>query len=106
MICAAPGSWVHRGDTLRGDVALLRLDEPSPCDARTKLWRAPVSGGMVRAYGFPNATATEGISADAYLAGSGGREGEWVQLNPVGGGMQFIEAVLKSSRDGNVWVPM
>jgi hypothetical protein len=49
----APGSWVYRDDDpWRGDVALLVLDEPVPCDARATLWRAPISGGRVRALGY------------------------------------------------------
>jgi hypothetical protein len=86
----APGSWVHRDDTLRGDVALLVLDEPAPCDARATLWLAPISGGMVRAHGFPRAEPY-GIPADAELGGDGGRGGEFGLLNRVGAGRQWIE---------------
>jgi hypothetical protein len=87
----APDSWVHRGATRRGDVALLRFDEPSPCDTSTQLWRAPVSGVRVSVYGFPRAAGGDGISTEAVLAGSGGRQGEWVQLNPVGSGLPWID---------------
>jgi Trypsin-like peptidase domain len=90
----APGSWVHRDDeTLRGDVTLLVLDEPAPCDAHATLWLAPISGGMVRAYGFPR-TEPHGIPADAELggdAGHRGRGGEFALLNRVGTGGQWIE---------------
>jgi trypsin-like peptidase len=87
----ASGSWVYRDDNpLRGDVALLVLDEPAPCDAHATLWLAPISGGMVRAHGFPQAEPY-GIPADAELGGDGGREGEFGLLNPVHVGRQWIE---------------
>jgi hypothetical protein len=86
----APGSWVHREGTRRGDVALLRLDEPTPCRAGTKLWRAPISGGKVRAYGFP-AAEPMGMPVEAELAGSGGREGEFAVLDRVRAGGPWIE---------------
>lgn len=92
-----PGSWVHRDDeTLRGDVTLLVLDEPAPCDARATLWLAPISGGMVRAYGFPPAEPY-GIPADAELGGDGGRGGEFGLLNRVGAGRQWIEPGFSGS---------
>lgn len=87
----ARGSWVRRReDTLRGDVTLLVLDEPAPCDGCATLWLAPISGGMVRAHGFPGA-APYGISADAELGGGGGREGEFGLLNRVSAERQWIE---------------
>ncbi|MET9479035.1 serine protease [Streptomyces sp. NPDC006638] len=79
----APGSWVQKNDTQRGDVTLLRLDEPADCGTRTTLWRVPLSAGGVSVYGFPEASGTLGMGADAELAGSGGREGEWGLLNQV-----------------------
>ncbi|MFC3351049.1 trypsin-like peptidase domain-containing protein [Streptomyces echinoruber] len=85
-----PGSWVHRDGTRRGDVALLRLDEPAGCGIRTTLWKAPVSGGRVRVYGFPQAEPY-GVAADAELAGPAGREGEWGQLKQVRAGDPWIE---------------
>ena len=85
-----PGSWAYRGDTRRGDVALLVLDEPAPCDAHTRLWCAPLSGGRVRAHGFPQAEPY-GISVDAELAGDGGRGGEFGLLNRVRADGQWIE---------------
>lgn len=85
-----PDSWVYRNGTRRGDVALLTLDEPAPCDAGTKLWLAPISGGRVRVYGFPQ-IEPYGIAADAELAGSGSREGEWAVLNRVHSAGQWIE---------------
>jgi hypothetical protein len=81
-----PGSWVYRG----GDVALLELDEPTPCGAHTRLWCAPLSGGRVRAHGFPRAEPY-GISADAELAGDGGRGGEFGLLNRVHADGPWIE---------------
>ncbi|MYS19506.1 Protein kinase domain-containing protein [Streptomyces sp. DvalAA-14] len=87
----APESWVHRSGTRRGDVALLRLDEPTGCRAHASLWRAPISGGKVRVYGFP-AAEPYGIGTDAELAGSGGREGEWGLLNRIRTGSPWIEA--------------
>jgi hypothetical protein len=83
------GTWVYRGSQ-RGDVALLELDEPTPCGAATMLWRAPLSGGKVRAYGFPRVEPF-GIPVDAELAGVGGREGEWGTLLPIASGRQWIE---------------
>jgi hypothetical protein len=86
-----PGSWVYRGgDTRRGDVALLELDEPTPCGAHARLWCAPLSGGRVRAHGFPRAEPY-GISVDAELAGDGGRGGEFGLLNRVLADGQWIE---------------
>jgi hypothetical protein len=86
-----PGSWVYRdGDTRRGDVALLKLDEPTPCGAHTRLWCAPLSGGRVRAHGFPRAEPY-GISADAELAGDGGRGGDVGLLNRVHADGPWIE---------------
>lgn len=87
-----PGSWAwyHEPGPSHGDVALLELDEPAPCDAGVTLWRAPVSGGRVRVHGFP-ATAQSGISADAELGGDGGSYGELGYLNPVHDGRQWIE---------------
>lgn len=87
----APGSWVYRDDDpLRGDVALLVLDDPAPCDTHATLWLAPISGGLVRAHGFPQAEPN-GIPADAELGGDGGRGGEFGLLNPVRAGLQWIE---------------
>lgn len=55
-------------------MALLELDDPAPCGAHARLWCAPLSGGRVRAHGFPRAEPY-GISVDAELAGDGGRGG-------------------------------
>ncbi len=86
-----PGSRAYQGrDTRRGDVALLVLDEAVLCDAHTKLWCAPISGGRVRAHGFPQAEPY-GISVDAELAGDGGRGGELGLLNRVRADAQWIE---------------
>lgn len=86
-----PGSWAHRGgDTRHGDVALLVLDEATLCDAHTKLWCTPISGGRVRAHGFPRAEPY-GIPVDAELAGDGGRGGEFGLLNRVRADGQWIE---------------
>jgi hypothetical protein len=88
---AVRGLWVLREDgTLRGDVALLVLDERAPCDGCATLWLAPVSGGMVRARGFPRAEPY-GIPVDAELGGIGGREGEFGLLNRVSTDRQWIE---------------
>lgn len=86
----APGTWVYRDGTRRGDVVLLELDEPPGCDARTKLWKVPISGGRVRVYGFPG-VEPDGVGVDAELAGSGGREGEWGLLKRMGEGDPWIE---------------
>ncbi|EGX56152.1 hypothetical protein SZN_29250 [Streptomyces zinciresistens K42] len=86
----APGTWVHTNGTQRGDVALLELDESPGCDVRTTLWKAPISGGAVRAYGFPRSEPF-GMGTDARLAGSGGRQGEWGLLKRVRLGDPWIE---------------
>lgn len=85
----APGTWVHENGTRRGDVALLELDEPAGCGTRTTLWKAPISGGTVRVYGFPQAEPF-GMGTDAQLAGSGHRQGEW--------------GLLKRARTGDPWI--
>ncbi|MFI6011820.1 serine protease [Streptomyces sp. NPDC051243] len=85
----APGTWRHVDGTQRGDVALLELDEPAGCGTRTTLWKAPISGGTVRVYGFPHADPI-GMGTDAELAGSGGRQGEW--------------GLLKRARTGDPWI--
>ena len=86
----APDSWVHKSGTRRGDVALLELEEPADCGLRTTLRKAPISGGGVRAYGFPQ-DEPYGIWTKAELAGSGGRQGEWGQLRRVDVGDPWIE---------------
>ncbi|MET8136823.1 trypsin-like serine protease [Streptomyces sp. NPDC005251] len=85
----AAGTWVHDHSTQRGDVALLELDEPADCGTRTKLWKAPISGGTVQVYGFPH-DEPFGMGADARLAGSGHRQGEW--------------GLLKRMREGEPWI--
>ncbi|KUO21800.1 trypsin-like serine peptidase [Streptomyces dysideae] len=85
----APGTWVHEHGTQRGDVALLELDEPTGCGTRTTLWKAPISGGTVRVYGFPHAEPL-GMGTDAKLAGSGGRYSE--------------RGLLKRVREGDPWI--
>ncbi|MFD5794204.1 trypsin-like peptidase domain-containing protein [Streptomyces diastatochromogenes] len=86
----APGTWVYEPGTQRGDVALLELDEPADCGIRTTLWKAPISGGTVQVYGFPD-TAPFGMGTDARLAGSGHRQGEWGLLKRVRAGDPWIE---------------
>ncbi|MEV7204068.1 trypsin-like peptidase domain-containing protein [Streptomyces griseoluteus] len=86
----APGTWVHQEGTQRGDVALLVLDEPAGCGIRTRLWKAPISGGTVQVYGFPR-HAPFGMGADARLAGSGHRQGEWGLLSRMREGVPWIE---------------
>lgn len=86
----APENWVHRNGTRRGDVALLGLDEPAPCEGGARLWLAPISGGRVRAYGFPS-NDPYGMEVDAELGGSGGREGEWAVLNRLHEARPWIE---------------
>lgn len=85
----APDTWVHDHGTQRGDVALLELDEPAGCGTRTTLWKAPLSGGTVQVYGFPQ-DEPFGMGADARLAGSGHRQGEW--------------GLLKRIREGDPWI--
>ncbi|MHB9859349.1 trypsin-like serine peptidase [Streptomyces sp. YIM S03343] len=86
----APGTWVHEHGTQRGDVALLELDEPANCGTRTTLWKAPLSGGTVRMYGFPQHEPF-GMQTDARLAGSGHRQGELGLLNRIHQGDPWIE---------------
>ncbi|WP_405918195.1 trypsin-like peptidase domain-containing protein [Streptomyces sp. NBC_00728] len=85
----AMSTWVHDHSTQRGDVALLELDEPTDCGTRTRLWKAPISGGTVQVYGFPH-DEPFGMGADARLAGSGHRRGEW--------------GLLKRLREGDPWI--
>ncbi|WP_034268708.1 trypsin-like serine peptidase [Actinospica robiniae] len=87
----SPDSWVYRNGTWRGDVALLELDEPTPCGAATRLSRAPVSGGLVRLYGFPAWEPRFGLPVVARLAGAGGREGEWAGLSRVEPNGQWLQ---------------
>lgn len=92
-----PGTWVYPGGkTRRADVALLALDEPAPCDARARLWCAPISGGRVRAHGFP-AAEPHGIPAEAELGGDGGRGGELGLLNRVHADGPWIEPGFSGS---------
>jgi hypothetical protein len=81
---------VHDRGTQRGDVALLELDEPAGCGTRTTLWKAPISGGTVQVYGFPH-DEPFGMGADARLAGSGHRQGEWGLLKQLRVGDPWIE---------------
>ncbi|MYT75096.1 MULTISPECIES: serine protease [unclassified Streptomyces] len=83
-------AWAFENGTRRGDVALLRLDEPVDHAGHTELWKVPISGGRVRVYGFP-AFEPYGIGVDAELAGSGGRAGEWGLLNRVHEGRPWIQ---------------
>ncbi|WP_353940732.1 serine protease [Streptomyces sp. HUAS MG91] len=82
--------WAFEDGSRRGDVALLRLDEPVGHACPTELWKVPISGGQVRVYGFP-AFEPYGIGVDAELAGSGGRAGEWGLLNRVHEGRPWIQ---------------
>ena len=86
-----PDTWVFKG-TERGDVALLELDEPTPCGASATLWRAPLSSGHVRTSGFPRSDRQlAGVIVQAELVGVGGREGEWAALHPIQVGTPWIE---------------
>ncbi|MDQ0994706.1 hypothetical protein QFZ74_005934 [Streptomyces sp. V3I7] len=85
-----PGTWVVQEGVLPrnrvppGDVTLLELQEPVACAERVSLWRVPLSGGHVRAYGFKG-SARDGMWALAELTGSGGYRGELGQLiRPLG----------------------
>ncbi|MFE4250694.1 serine protease [Streptomyces sp. NPDC056910] len=80
-----PGTWAYTSGTFsRGDVALLELDAPPGCDIRARLWKAPISGGAVRVYGFPR-VEPRGVWADAELAGSAGPErGQLKKLDAIG----------------------
>ncbi|MGW6357648.1 S1 family peptidase [Streptomyces sp. NPDC055092] len=79
-----PDTWAYTSGTPRGDVALLELDAPPTCDIRARLWKAPISGGAVRVYGFPR-VEPKGVWADAELAGSAGPErGQLKKLDAIG----------------------
>jgi hypothetical protein len=96
-----PGSWVYeRGGTRECDVALLKLDEPAPCDGHVTLWCAPLSQGKVRAHGFPDAE-TGGIPADAELGGDGGHEAQFGLLKVASPHGQWIEPGFSGA---GVWV--
>ncbi|MEU6844254.1 serine protease [Streptomyces sp. NPDC046716] len=82
--------WAFEDGSRRGDVALLRLDEPVGHAGTTELWKVPISGGRVRVYGFP-AFEPYGIGVDAELAGSGGRAGEWGLLHRLHEGGPWIQ---------------
>ncbi|MFJ4716744.1 trypsin-like peptidase domain-containing protein [Streptomyces sp. NPDC088785] len=83
-------AWAFEDGSRRGDVALLRLDEPVEHAGLTELWKVPISGGQVRVYGFPT-FEPYGIGVDAELAGSGGRAGEWGLLNRMHDGRPWIQ---------------
>lgn len=87
----APDSWVEQSSSNwpLGDVALLELDNQAPSGEAARLWRAPLAGGMVRAFGHPE-TATGGISVDAVLGGDGHR-GKLYMLNRVSLGGPWIK---------------
>jgi len=104
-VAVVPASWRDPGhDPRRGDVALLVLDEPAPADRSTTLWCVPLSGGQVRAFGFPQAEQY-GIWADAELGGDGGPGGGFGLLNRVRDRRQWIEPGFSGAgvvmRDGD-----
>ncbi|MGH3246690.1 MAG: trypsin-like serine protease [Trebonia sp.] len=95
-----PRSWVYKGGTREGDVALLKLDEPAPCDGHAALWCVPLSQGKVRAHGFPD-VETGGIPVDAELGGDGGHEAQFGLLKVASPHGQWIEPGFSGA---GVWV--
>ncbi|MDT7797484.1 MAG: hypothetical protein QOI78_917 [Actinomycetota bacterium] len=84
--------WKPPTDDERGDIALLRLEEPATGVVGAPLHRMPLGDHqLVRAYGFP-AGADAGLWTFGRLVGEGGPGCEWVQLDktadaePVGPG--------------------
>ncbi|MEV6872358.1 trypsin-like peptidase domain-containing protein [Amycolatopsis sp. NPDC051128] len=73
--------WVPETDDERGDIALLRLDEPAAGVSGAPLHRMSLRDHqLVRAYGFP-AGADAGLWTFGRLVGEGGPGCEWIQLN-------------------------
>jgi hypothetical protein len=77
----APGCWVPVRDDDRGDLALLDLEGTRPDSAPAPLRRKLSWGRQVRAFGFPDGAEAPGVWAQPVLAGPGGPDGEWVQMN-------------------------
>jgi hypothetical protein len=77
--------WVPPTDDGRGDIALLRLEEPVTGVGGARLHRMSLRDDQpVRAYGFPDG-ADDGAWTLGKLAGEGGPGGEWVQLDNTSG---------------------
>jgi hypothetical protein len=75
------GGWVPPTDDERGDIALLRLEEPAAGVFGAPLHRMSLRDHqLVRAYGFP-AGADDGLWTFGRLVGEGGPGCEWIQLN-------------------------
>ncbi|WNV85472.1 serine protease [Umezawaea sp. Da 62-37] len=75
------GGWVPETEDERGDIALLRLEEPAADVRGAPLHRMSLRAHqLVRAYGFP-AGADAGLWSFARIAGEGGPGCEWMQLN-------------------------
>jgi hypothetical protein len=73
--------WKPPTDDERGDIALLRLDEPAAGVFGAPLHRMSLRDHqLVRAYGFP-AGADAGLWTFGRLVGEGGPGCEWIQLN-------------------------
>ncbi|MEV4055223.1 serine protease [Amycolatopsis sp. NPDC049688] len=77
-----PGCWVPPSADLRGDVALLDLEERFPHVPGAPLVRlGAVRDRAVHTYGFPQGHRNGLWVNDAVLAGPSGPAGEWVQVN-------------------------
>ncbi|CRK56672.1 hypothetical protein [Alloactinosynnema sp. L-07] len=77
----AEGCWVPVHEDGRGDVVLLDLDSGGPQVPGAPLRRLPSWGRRVRVFGFPDGAELPGVWAQPVMAGPGGPDGEWIQLD-------------------------
>lgn len=73
-----PGTWTARGETRRGDVALLKLANSPGCGASARLRPAVEHDQRVRAFGFPHRERT-GQWSEGKVAGPSAYD-DWIQL--------------------------
>ncbi|HSA48863.1 MAG TPA: trypsin-like peptidase domain-containing protein [Yinghuangia sp.] len=97
------GGWFPALDR-SGDIAVLRLDsgEPPPAAAPAPLVAGSrAEAGAVRVYGYPSPGLSDGLWVAAAVAGPGGPNPEWRQLDGTGDGLP----VQPGFSGAGVWDP-
>lgn len=84
-----PGTWTAKGETRRGDVALLELRNPPDCGTGARLRRGVDRGTHVRAYGFPHEKRL-GQWSGAEVVGTTGYD-DWIALRVESGDHPITE---------------